>query len=543
MPRAIRPVRPIPSGVYDVAIVGSGIGGALCARPLVDAGLRVVMLERGDWVPRDPRNWETAGSLELTPFLEADQQYRVEDDGRPRSVRAVSCVGGQAVFFGGAALRFRADDFTPSPDLVGGSAAQWPFGYDALEPWYAEVERHLDVSGLAGGDPTEPPRSTPYPQPPAPLSPIAARLARAAVTLGLSPARLPLAINHRVGPRQCRRCGTCDTYACAVGAKNDPAAALLPDMLTRGLELRTGFVAARLETVGRRVTALIGVDRRTGRWARIRARVFVLAAGALATPHLLLASGVDRLNPGGRVVGRYLLRHCNAVVFGVFPRPLEGVERFHKQLCFTDYYRGHPSVATPRGALGVVQQIHPPPPGLLRAMLPRPLAALACAAVSRMTGLVVIAEDQPREENRVTLDHGVRDRFGLPGALVIHRYTPRDLAARKALVRVARRILRRAGAAACYVHPIRTFSHAVGTVRMGVDPATSALDARGAFRGIDNLLVADASALPTAAGVNPALTIGANALRIGAALAQTFSVGVTNAATRVSRMWLGHAHP
>jgi choline dehydrogenase-like flavoprotein len=143
----------------------------------------------------------------------------------------------------------------------------------------------------------------------------------------------------------------------------------------------------------------------------------------------------------------------------------------------------------------------------------------------------------------VTLDHGVRDRFGLPGALVIHRYTPRDLAAREALVRVARRILRRAGAAACYVHPIRTFSHAVGTVRMGVDPATSALDARGAFRGIDNLLVADASALPTAAGVNPALTIGANALRIGAALAQTFSVGVTNAATRVSRMWLGHAHP
>jgi choline dehydrogenase-like flavoprotein len=135
-----------------------------------------------------------------------------------------------------------------------------------------------------------------------------------------------------------------------------------------------------------------------------------------------------------------------------------------------------------------------------------------------MTGLLAMAEDQPRAENRVTLDHAVRDRFGMPRALVLHDYSRRDLAARAALVETAVRILRRAGAVAHYVHRIGTFSHAVGTVRMGIDPAAAPLDHDGRFRGLDNLFVADGSALPTAAAVNPALTIGANALRVGAAI-------------------------
>jgi choline dehydrogenase-like flavoprotein len=534
---------------YDVLIIGSGMGGILCAGPLVRAGLRVGMLERGDWVPRDMRSQEASGSLELTPFFSADQAYGMVHGRRIRLRRATSCVGGQAVFFGGVALRYREEDFLVDPAIAGDSGACWPFGYDAFEPYYAATERVLDVAGDPGGDPTAPWRSDDYPQEPAALSPIAQRLAAAGRQIGLEASRLPLTINYRPGPSACVRCGSCDSYACGLGAKNDPAARVLPELLTGGLDLRPRTVAVRLEQHAGRVTGVVCFDLTRGAWVTYRASAYVLAAGALATPHLLLASGLERLNPAGHAVGRYLLRHVNAIVFGVFPRPLEGHDRFHKQLAFFGHYLGAGD-GGPEGRRGLLQQLHSPPRGLVRAHLPGPLGALGCAVVPRMTGLLAIAEDQPRAENRITLDHSVRDRYGLPRALVLHTYSERDRAARAALVRTAGRLLRRAGAVAHYVHRIDTFSHAVGTVRMGADAATAPLDADGRFRGVANLFVADGSALPSAAAVNPALTIGANALRVGArvraALLSEEPSHVqkprTAAAPRVLRMRPGHRH-
>jgi choline dehydrogenase-like flavoprotein len=136
----------------------------------------------------------------------------------------------------------------------------------------------------------------------------------------------------------------------------------------------------------------------------------------------------------------------------------------------------------------------------------------------RGAGLLTIAEDQPRSENRVTLDRGV-DGVGLPALRITHRYTSRDLAADRALRTRAGRILRAAGALFCYRRPIRTFSHALGTVRMGLDERTSPLDEVCRFRGIENLRVVDASAFPTSSAVNPSLTIAANALRVAASMA------------------------
>jgi len=534
---------------FDVLVIGSGMGGILCARPLVRAGLRVGMLERGDWVPRDQRNQDASGSLELTPFFSADQAYGRVGGRGIRPVRSTSCVGGQAVFFGGVALRYREEDFQVDPAIAGDSGARWPFGYDTFEPQYAAVERLLDVAGDPGGDPTAPWRSERYPQGPAALSPIAQRLAVAGRQVGLEASRLPLTINYRPGPRACARCGSCDSYACGLGAKNDPAARVLPDLLTGGMDLRPRTVAVRLEQRAGRVTGVVCFDLTRGRWVTYRASAYVLAAGALATPHLLLASGLERLNPAGHAVGRYLMRHVNAIVFGVFPAPLEGYDRFHKQLAFFGHYLGAAD-GGPEGRRGLLQQIHPPPRGLVRAHLPGPLGALGCAVIPRMTGLLAIGEDQPRAENRITLDHAVRDRYGLPRALVLHAYSARDQAVRGALVRAAVRLLRRAGALAHYVHRIDTFSHAVGTVRMGADPATAPLDADGRFRGLANLYVADGSALPTAAAVNPALTIGANALRVGARVRTSLmseepSHGHqrrTAAAPRVLRMRPGRRH-
>jgi choline dehydrogenase-like flavoprotein len=473
----------------------------------------VLLLERGDWVPRGPDNWAQENVGELTAHYCREAPYRQAQGGR--DLGAYYCVGGPSVFYGGVSLRFRERDFEPDPDIVGDSRARWPLGYGDLEPYYAAAEGILGVSGVAGEDPTEPPRSSPYPSPAAELAPVSRRIERAARGLGLHPFRLPLAINRVAsdGRGACVACGTCDGFACAVGAKNDLATTVIGPLLREGLRLEVNAVVTRLLTHGGRVTGVEVASRGSGDRAVLEAPEVILAAGALATPHLLLASDLARLNPGGQVIGRYLQRHYNEILFGMFPRPPNPGGGFHKQLGIHDLYFGHPSVRKPSGKLGGMQQLPTPPLGLVRAELPGLVGAMVAPWIEHLTGLLVMAEDQPLYENRVLLDDAAPDRYGVPRLVISHRHTGRDRAAGAALARVAKRVLRRAGAIACYRHRVATFSHGVGTVRMGLDPGSSALDRDCRFRGLENLTVVDASVMPTGAAVNPSLTISAIALR------------------------------
>jgi choline dehydrogenase-like flavoprotein len=524
-----------PRAEYDAVIVGSGFGGTMLAHELVRAGWDVLMVERGDWVRRGPQNWAATGVGFLTPHYSVETPYRVLAGGEKDMMGSFACVGGPSVFYGGVSLRFRVADFEPAPEIAGDSGARWPVGYDELEPHYARAERLIGVAGEEGDDPTEPPRRAPLPHPGGALSPTSRLVWEAARSLGLRPFRLPLAFNHaRTSTREpCAACGTCDLFACAVGAKNDLATAVLPGLLARGLELRPRTVAVRLVARSGRVRELECVDRDSGRRFRVAARIFALAAGALASPHLVLASGLDRESPARAAVGRYLMRHWNAVVAGFFPWPPDPEGQFHKQVGLHDFYFGDPDVEEPAGKLGGLQQLSTPPPALLRDHLPRGLGAALEPVVPRITGLLAMAEDQPSLVNGVAIQPSRGDRFGLPQLLVEHRYTPRDRAAGRVLVERARQILRRAGAWAIHVHEIRTFSHAVGTLRMGDDPETSPVDPEGRFRGLENLYVADASVFPTSAAVNPSLTIAASALRIGERLAARAAAEVTLRARRV----------
>jgi choline dehydrogenase-like flavoprotein len=475
---------------YDAIVIGSGFGGAMAARVLIDAGWSVLMLERGDWVRRGPENWASEGVGPLTPH------YSIES-------RTFHCVGGPSVFYGGVAFRFRAQDFEHTPEIVGDSGACWPWSYRDLEPYYTEAEYLLGVAGTEGADPKERERTAPYPQRPAALAPVSMRIERAARELGCRPFPLPLAINYSRDPDRpiCVRCGTCDGFACAIGAKNDLATVVLRPLIRRGLGLKAKTIVTGLLAARGRVRGVTAIDRETGRTTTYRARAVVLAAGAMASPRLLLSSGLCSHNSAGHLVGRYLMRHHNEIVFGVFPKPPNPDGGFHKQLAIHDYYFGHPSIHAPLGKLGGIQQLATPPVALVRAQMPRLLGAVLAPSVNHLTGLLTIAEDQPRYENRV----------GLEG--VTHRYSDRDVAASRALTGRARAILRRAGAWGFYRHRIETFSHAVGTVRTGVDPVTSPLDEDCRFRGLDNLWVVDGSVMPTSAGVNPSLTIAAIALR------------------------------
>jgi choline dehydrogenase-like flavoprotein len=510
---------------YDAVIIGSGFGGMMAAHALVHAGQRVLLVERGDWVRRGPHNWSGEEVGLLCRHYDTQSPYLVNDDAGRSTAGAFFCVGGPSVFYGGVALRLREEDFESDPDLDGSSGAAWPYAYADLEPWYAEAERIIGVAGVAADDPTEPWRSGPYGEPPGPLSPISQHISDAARALGYHPFRLPLAINHGAAPRRakCTACGTCDGFACAIGAKNDLATSVLPGLLERGLELRTGSAAVRLLAERGRVTGVVVADPATAGTTVYRGRRVILAAGALASPHLLLASGLHRFNPGGHVVGRYLMRHLNRIVFGAFTRPPAPDGRFHKQLGIHDLYFGDPRAREPRGKLGGIQQVSTPPGSLVRNQLAGPLGVLGAHLVGHLTGLLTITEDQPQFHNRVALVSDRTDRLGLPGLTVTHRYSDRDRSASDALTRAARAVLRGAGAVGFYRHTIGTFSHAAGTIRMGRDPRTSALDGFGRFRGLDNLFVLDGSFMPRSGGVNPSLTIAANALRAAAALVATSS--------------------
>jgi choline dehydrogenase-like flavoprotein len=505
---------------YDAVVVGSGFGAAFAALPLVHAGARVLMLERGPWVERGPWNWDPQGSFDLTPYKASEIPYRVLSGGSSPLMEPCSCVGGASVFYGGVSFRFRKSDFGPRPDLAGTGAA-WPIRYEELEPHYSRAEEILGVGGAAGADPAEPPRSRPFPHAPAPLSATSQMVAGAARSLGLTPFPLPLAINRLNGTRiPCRACNTCDTFACAVSAKNDVATAVLPELLRRGLVIRPRTLVTRLSEQGGRITGVEAIDTAAGTRLTFRTGLVLLGAGALSSPHLVLASGLGARNPAPHAIGSYLTRHCVAIVYGLFKGLPDEGQVFHKQVGFHDTSVDAVHNGDGERPLGSIQQVQSPPEGLVRARVPVGPNGWVRQLVKRATGLLALAEDEPRAENRVSIDRSRIDRFGLPQLVVSYSESRRDEHAREVLSRRARAVLREAGAFFFYRHKVKTFSHAAGTLRFGQDARRAPLDRWCRFRGVSNLYVVDASVMPTSGTVNPSLTIAANALRVGSRLAE-----------------------
>ena len=294
--------RPSPGEAhdFDAIVIGSGFGGTMVAHALVQAGRRVLMLERGDWVSRGPHNWAPDGSVDLTDHYSMETPYRVLAGGNRDVMGSYSCVGGPSVFYGAVSMRLREADFHPSPEIVADSGARWPYGYRELRPYYAKAESVLGIAGAAGEDPTEPPRVSPYPYPCGRLSETSQMIRRAAAGLGLRPFRLPLAINYADGNGRspCAACTTCDTFACAVRAKNDLATAVLPNLMRSGLRLEPNMAVTNLVAERNRIRRVKCFDKKNHARRSFSAKVVVLSAGALGSAHLLLASGLDRLNPG-----------------------------------------------------------------------------------------------------------------------------------------------------------------------------------------------------------------------------------------------------
>jgi choline dehydrogenase-like flavoprotein len=487
---------------HDIIVIGSGAGGATLAATCAAAGKDVLVLERGPrHSPDDAAHDEWATLVERRPYSDLE----IEVNGRYRRPYVGGGAGGSTALYGAALVRPSPDDFHPGrhygPRLPR-AIWDWPVGYDDLEPFYTEAEQLFGVAGAATDDfgPLARPRRG-FPAPPRPLEPINRRLVSANRACGLKPFHLPLAIDFG----RCLGCGSCPGFLCPTGARRS-AVQLVDAALASGarLRLQTGAEAECLLRDGRgEVTGVQVRERATGLRVVYRARLYVLAAGALGSPVLLLRSGLD-----GPLVGRNYMFHLAPLVAGVFRQPTGAEDAFVKQVGFSDYYFGSRRYAH---KLGLIQSLPVPGPLMLAQVgLRRLPASFVDLLRRRLLPLVGIVEDLPNPDNQVSLGPD-----GIPR--LRHAFASYDLERGWQLGRFMARILKRAGALFCVAKAFASdehLAHHCGTLRFGASPANAVLDPDCRLFGQPNVFVVDGSCFPTSLGVGPALTIIANALRV-----------------------------
>ena len=485
----------------DVIVVGSGAGGSAFARACAKAGKSVLLIERGHAhkLP-DAGHDEQAMLIEKKPY-----------DDRPVLVNGLSkrlymggVLGGGTSLFGAALLRPSKDDFHPGMhygDRIPRAIWDWPIAYEDLESFYDEAEQLYGVAGCED-DNFGPLQKTNgrFPNRPLPLHPINQKLIAANRSNGLKPFRLPLAID----PTRCLNCASCAGFICPTGARTS-GAQLLDQASSDGLPLKimTGIEAERLVLDGSgEVHGISTIDRQTGARTVRRARKYVLAAGAIGSPLVLVRSGMDY-----DLVGRNYMLHLSPIVIGIFAGRTGADQSFVKQVGFTDYYFGSQEFAH---KLGLIQSLPVPGPLLVAKMAPFLPKKVAQFLRQRMLPMVGIVEDLPNPDNQVSLDSAGQMRLR-------HRFGAYDLERGRLVIRLISQILKRAGALFCISQRFASdehVAHQCGTLRFGKDSSHAVLDSDCRMFKHPNVFVVDGSFFPTSLGVGPALTIIANALRV-----------------------------
>ncbi len=505
---------------YDVIIVGSGAGGGTLAHRLAPSGKRVLILERGDWLPREPQNWDAEAVFVDNRYVSKDTWF--DSEGKAFQPQIHYFVGGATKFYGAALYRLRERDFGELKHH-GGISPAWPIDYDVLEPYYTQAEHLYQVHGVRGEDPTEPPASAPYPFPPVSHEPRIQRLFDDMAKVGMHPFHAPAGImldEAEPAFSACIRCATCDGFPCLVHAKSDAdVIAVRPALRHSNVTLVRNAYVRRLETdsSGRTVTAVVAeVD---GAEQRFSADVVVISAGAVNSAKLLLASANDRhpngLANGSDQVGRNYVFHNSRAFLAVSTEKND--TRFQKTLGVNDYYFGDAGLRLPDGQPADGREVvgadvprreahrvgsGPDVPARRRRGACRRLLAVGRGparpgqpgdARPRRTGR---AELHPNnQEPMEQLYHRVKKHLSHLG-MHPHHLIPRDVYMKNDI-------------------PVAGCAHQAGTVRFGADPATSVLDTDCKAHEVDNLYVVDTSFFPSIGAVNPALTAIANALRVG----------------------------
>ena len=516
---------------YDVIVIGTGAGGGTFAHRIAPSGKRVLLLERGDYLPRERDNWDSTAVFVKGTYRAPE--FWLDRHGHEFPPEVNYYVGGNTKFYGAALFRLRPQDFGELRHH-GGISPAWPIGYADLEPYYTQAEHLYVVHGRHGEDPTAGRTSADYRYPPVQHEPRIQQLSDDLEKQGLHPFHLPIGVRltqdaHGGATRDsvCIRCDRVDGFPCLLGGKADAQVICVEPALEHdSVRLVTRAHVTRLETDegGRAVTAVVteigdpdgGVET-----VRFSADVVVVAAGAVNSAALLLRSANDRhpdgLANGSGVVGRHYMRHNNLALMAVSKEP--NPTRFQKTLALHDWYLGSDDWDYPMGGIQMLgksdaEQIRANAPHWAGAVSPgMPFEVLAHHAVD----LWLCGEDLPQPENRVTLENDGQIRLTLD--------EKNNVEGLKRLRHELQRRLSDLGmhekhllSHSIYMHkgmPIGATAHQAGTIRFGTDPASSALDVNCRAHEVDNLYVVDTSFFPSIGAVNPSLTAIANALRVG----------------------------
>jgi choline dehydrogenase-like flavoprotein len=500
---------------FDVVIIGSGAGGGTMARALAGCGARILVMERGGYIPREPENWDPSAVWKQLRYRAAEQW--VDGDGRAFQPYTHYCVGGNTKFWGSVLYRLRREDFGELAHQDGVSPA-WPIDYDTLAPYYDQAERLYAVRGSHGLDPTEPPRG-PFPHPAVPHAPRMAALVEQLRAEGLHPSPLPLGLLRPGEAGGCVLCNTCNSFPCQAHAKSDAeVCGVGPALASPDVTLWTGTRARRIVTnaAGTRVEAV--QYERDGTIGRIEAGVVVVACGAVNSAALLLQSASDRHRAGlansSGLVGRRYMAHLATMMQGFHPFHKNDAV-FQKTVAINDYYFAGARFAYPLGHIQSQGRTH----GIMAkvvgdTIIPRiPLSAYD-AWVARGVDWLAMSEDLPHVDNRVAVD--AQGRVHLV-------YRPNNVGPHRQLVAEMSRLLRRLGfwKVMSHSHLSKNTTHQCGTLCFGTDSRTSVLDPYCRAHDVENLFAVDASFFPSSAAVNPGLTIVAQALRVAEHLRQT----------------------
>jgi choline dehydrogenase-like flavoprotein len=505
---------------YDVIIVGTGAGGGTLARHLAPSGKRILVLERGDWLPREPQNWLAQDVFVANRYVSSETWY--DGKGKPFQPQIHYFVGGATKLYGAALYRLRREDFGEIRHHDGISPA-WPISYDELEPYYTKAEQLYEVHGTHGEDPTDPPASAPYPFPAVSHEPRIQQLSDDLAAAGYHPFHAPCGVrlNEANMPYSaCVRCMDCDGFPCAVHGKSDAdVLGIRPALEHPNVTLRTNSTVLRLDT-NASGTAVAGVVvERDGSAETICGDLVVLACGAANTAKVLLMSANDKhpnglANSSGQVGRNYMFHNSQAVL--ALSRE-ENPTVFQKTLGLNDFYFANGDFDYPLGNIQMVGKSQAP---MFHGEKPAETKLAPRWSLERIAQHAIdfwlSTEDLPRSDNRVTVDGD--------GRLTL-RYTATNEVPKQKLYGQLKSILGRLDMNPDHlIHrfaymkneiPVAGVAHQAGTCRFGADRSTSALDPDCRAHELDNLYVVDTSVFPSIGAVNPALTAMANSLRVG----------------------------
>jgi choline dehydrogenase-like flavoprotein len=507
---------------YDVIIIGTGAGGGTLAYALAGTGKRILLLERGPYVPRGKGNWSTRAVNLEGKYNTKEPWY--DKDGEALHPHTNYFVGGNTKFYGAALFRLRKEDFGEIRHH-GGTSPAWPISYDELEPYYTQAEHLYQVHGNRGEDPTEPWASAPYRYPAVSHEKRIQHLSEDLERAGLTPFHVPLGIKiDEKNPRTsaCIRCNTCDGHPCLINGKADAQVICVdPALQHENVSLITDAQVMRLETneAGTEVSKVIA--KRNGKLEEYSADIVVVSCGAVNSAALLLRSANDAhpngLGNGSDVVGRHYMGHINSILMALSKCPNPTV--FQKTLAINDFYFGSKDWEYPMGHISFVGKLDQ---DTLRAGAPAIAPGWSLDLMAKHSlDFWLTSEDLPDPNNRVTVNGNGEIRLS---------YKLNNVEGHERLQAKLKQAMKQTN---CDIHghechqglfarnlfvgqqlPLAAVAHQNGTIRFGDDPKTSALDRNCKSHEVDNLYVVDASFFPSSGAVNPALTIMANALRV-----------------------------